>query len=114
MKEDKLLYSISEVSEELNLTCPTLRFWETEFKQIKPQKNKRGVRYYTKEMVNLISNIAYLTRNEGYTLEGVKKYLDREKFQNIDTKIHTVKTLEEIKQTLLHIKKGLEINNNQK
>ncbi|MDR0790565.1 MAG: MerR family transcriptional regulator [Bacteroidales bacterium] len=109
MKEDKFCYSIKEVSEELGLSYPTLRFWETQFRQIKPNKNKRGVRSYTKEVVEIIQTIAYLTRQQGYTLDGVKKYLDSNtKFQNIDKKAQVIQTLNEVKQALLNIKQGLE------
>ena len=108
MKEDKFCYSIKEVSEELNLPYHTLRFWETQFKQIKPNKNKRGVRSYTKEIVEIIQTISYLTRQQGYTLEGVKKYLDNNtKIRNIDKKTEIIQTLNETKQALLDIKQGI-------
>jgi DNA-binding transcriptional MerR regulator len=107
--EDKLLFSIKEVAAEFNLTLPTLRFWETLFRQIKPVKNKRGVRFYTKESLETIRTITYLSRQQGYTLEGVKKYLDGKKSRNIDKNAQIVQTLEEIKYVLLNIKEGMEL-----
>jgi DNA-binding transcriptional MerR regulator len=107
--EDKFCYSIKEVSELLNVNYSTLRFWETKFRQIKPIKNKRGVRSYTKQNVEIIQTIFYLTTEKGYTLDGVKKYLDGEtKFEAVDKKIQIVKTLQDVKQLLLNIKTGLE------
>jgi DNA-binding transcriptional MerR regulator len=108
VKEDKLFYSIREVSEQFNLTYATLRFWEKEIRELKPEKNKRGVRSYSKKSVQLIETILYLTRQKGYTLEGVKKYLKGEKFEAIDKKAEVIRTLQEIKGLLLDIKQGIE------
>ncbi|MDR1006455.1 MAG: MerR family transcriptional regulator [Bacteroidales bacterium] len=105
--EDKFCYSIKEVAEEFNLTYPTLRFWETQFRQIKPIKNKRGVRYYNKETIEIIQTIVYLTRQKGYTLDGVKKYIAGSKLDTAEKKAYITQTLTELKQTLLNIKQGL-------
>ena len=77
------LLNISELSKLLNLTDPitkkplnhVLRYWEKEFKVIKPKIiNKR--RYYTNEQVELIKLIKFLLKNKGLTISGVKKVLD--------------------------------------
>ncbi|MDR1847241.1 MAG: MerR family transcriptional regulator [Bacteroidales bacterium] len=104
----KHLFSIKEVSAEFNLSYSTLRFWESQFKELKPVKNNRGVRYYNAEMLELLRTITYLTRQQGYTLDGVKKYLFGEKHRHLERNSQIVKTLEEIRQTLLHIKQGME------
>ena len=73
------LFSISELSRMLNLVDPltkkplnhTIRYWEKEFKQIKPKKiNNR--RYYSLKQVELIKMIKFLLKNKGMTIEGVK------------------------------------------
>ncbi|MDR1725646.1 MAG: MerR family transcriptional regulator [Bacteroidales bacterium] len=107
MNENKLYYSIREVAENLNVTLPTLRFWETQFKQIKPNKNKRGVRSYNNETFDLLKKIVYLTREEGYTLEGVRNYLKGDRYQNVDKKAEIVQMLNEVKTALLDIKQGM-------
>ena len=77
------LISISEVSKMLNLVNPlskkpsnyTLRYWEKEFKEIKPKKiNNR--RYYTVEQVEIIKMIKFLLKNKGMTISGVKNLLN--------------------------------------
>ncbi len=71
----KLYYSISEVSKLTNLEQYILRYWETEFEQLKPGKNRAGNRIYTNKDIKLILRIKKLLRDEKYTIEGAKKIL---------------------------------------
>ena len=80
--------SIGEVAEILKLknsqngklNTYILRFWEKQFKQIKPVifNNKR--RYYDKDTVDLLMRIKYLLKDKGMTIKGVKKILNSQKF----------------------------------
>lgn len=96
MLKDKMYYSISEVAGELNVPQSTLRFWETEFKNLKPAKNRRGVRLYSKKDIELLRRIVYLTKEKSYTLEGAKKEL---------AKKDDSKNNDEVLQTLLELKR---------
>ena len=78
--------TISELSKELGLvksnkyglSYHTLRYWEKEFKQIKPKKiNKR--RYYSSDQVAIIKFIKILLKDKGMTIKGVKKVLNYDK-----------------------------------
>jgi DNA-binding transcriptional MerR regulator len=71
----KLYYSISEVSKIAELEQYVLRYWETEFEQLKPAKNLAGNRIYTNKDIKLILHIKKLLRKEKYTIEGAKKLL---------------------------------------
>ncbi len=71
----KLYYSISEVSRLTGLEQYILRYWETEFEQLKPGKNRAGNRIYTNKDIKLILQIKRLLREEKYTIEGAKKIL---------------------------------------
>ncbi|MBI9072120.1 MAG: MerR family transcriptional regulator [Melioribacteraceae bacterium] len=71
----KLYYSISEVSKLTDLEQYILRYWETEFDQLKPSKNRAGNRIYTNKDIKLILQIKKLLRDEKYTIEGAKKIL---------------------------------------
>jgi DNA-binding transcriptional MerR regulator len=71
----KLYYSISEVSKITDLEQYVLRYWETEFEQLKPAKNLAGNRIYTNKDIKLILYIKKLLRDEKYTIEGAKKLL---------------------------------------
>ena len=72
----KLYYSISEVSRITGLEQYVLRYWETEFEQLKPAKNRAGNRIYTNKDIKLIIHIKQLLRDEKYTIEGAKKVLE--------------------------------------
>ena len=71
----KLYYSISEVSKITNLEQYVLRYWESEFEQIKPAKNRAGNRIYTNKDIQLLLFIKKLLREERYTIEGAKQVL---------------------------------------
>jgi DNA-binding transcriptional MerR regulator len=72
----KLYYSISEVSTITGLEQYVLRYWESEFPQLKPAKNRAGNRIYTNKDIKLIIYIKKLLRDERYTIEGAKKVLE--------------------------------------
>ena len=72
---DKKYYSISEVSELCSVKPHTLRFWETEFKSLKPVTRKGNRRYYQKEDIKMIQRIQNLLYKEGLTISGVKRKL---------------------------------------
>ena len=83
-KDDGAYKSISEVAEMLNLVNPktgsltthTLRFWEKEFKQIKPKLFSGNRRYYDKKAIDLLKKIKFLLKDKGMTINGVKKQLN--------------------------------------
>ncbi|MFA6456984.1 MAG: MerR family transcriptional regulator [Bacteroidota bacterium] len=84
----KLYYSISEVSKITDLEQYVLRYWESEFEQLKPQKNRAGNRVYTNKDIKLILHIKKLLREERYTIEGAKQVLVD--FQSDETGEQTV------------------------
>ena len=91
-KSDKAYKTIGEVAKILNLkskkkgVLPThvIRFWETQFKQIKPMILNSNRRYYDKETINLLKKIKYLLKDQGLTIKGVKKILNNEDSFNLD------------------------------
>ena len=77
------LMSISELANQLLIEKHTLRFWENKFKQIKPIVLSRR-RYYSKKEVELINLIKFLLKEQGLTIEGTRKILNK----NINTLDH--------------------------
>jgi len=71
----KLYYSISEVSKITDLEQYVLRYWESEFEQLNPSKNRAGNRIYTNRDIKMILFIRKLLREERYTIEGAKQIL---------------------------------------
>ncbi len=73
----KEYYSISEVCEITKLKPHVLRYWETQFPVLKPQKNRAGNRSYRKKEIQLVQLIKYLLYVEKYTIEGARQKLNR-------------------------------------
>ncbi len=71
----KLYYSISEVSKITEVEQYVLRYWETEFEELDPQKNRAGNRIYTNKDIQLILKIKTLLRDKKYTIEGAKNII---------------------------------------
>ena len=89
MKQDSQIKSpeaykiISEAAKILKVTASTIRFWEKEFKQVKPTIiNKR--RYYSQENIKVIAIIKELLYEKGYTLNGAKKHFENSKITTFD------------------------------
>ncbi len=73
----KTYYSIREVCDETGLEPHVLRYWEKEFSQLKPKKNRGGNRAYRNKDITLIKDIKHLLYVEKYTIEGAQKKLKR-------------------------------------
>jgi DNA-binding transcriptional MerR regulator len=105
-KVEKLYYSIGEVAEMFKVNASLIRFWEKEFDVIKPKKNKKGNRFFTKQDIDNIQLIYHLVKEKGLTLNGAKKKL-RDNKEDTNNNYEVVKTLSEIKTLLLEIKESL-------
>ena len=107
----KLYYSIGEVSKITELKAYVLRYWETEFKQLKPPKNRAGNRTYRQSDIDLILYIKDLLYTKKFTIEGARHQLATEKEgkkEDVAAPVESVqqtaparkKTLQKIKQEL--------------
>jgi len=91
-KLDEAYKTIGEVAKDLNLVNPksgklnthTIRFWEKEFKQIKPKIFAGKRRYYDKKSIETLKKIRFLLKEKGLTINGVKKFLINESSFNLD------------------------------
>ena len=84
-KIKKLYYSIGEVSNMVGLKSYVLRYWETEFKQLSPPKNRAGNRTYRQKDIDLIVKIKDLLYKRKYTIEGAKAIIGTKKDIRIST-----------------------------
>ena len=83
MKADSAYRTITEVADLLQVQASVLRFWETQFSQIKPIKRMGGRRYYRAEDVVLLAQIRDYLYKEGLTTKGVQRRLKQESAQAI-------------------------------
>jgi len=74
---DKFYFKIGEVSEIVGVAPYVLRFWETEFKQIKPKRTESGQRSYRRQDVALVLKIKHLLYDKKFTIEGARQHLKR-------------------------------------
>ena len=81
----KLYYSIGEVSEITGLKQYVLRYWETEFSQLRPSKNRAGNRTYRESDLNLINTIQTLLYKKKFTIKGARQYLKDNQANSITT-----------------------------
>lgn len=102
----KHYHSISEVSGFFGVNPSLLRYWETEFKQIKPRKNKKGDRFYTLVDIKWLQQIYFLLRERKYTIEGAKDYLKQHQ-DDATVRFAMIEKLQRIKSFLLSLKADL-------
>jgi DNA-binding transcriptional MerR regulator len=74
---DKLFFKIGEVCKIVDIEPFVLRFWETEFPNLAPEKSKSGQRVYKKKDIENILRIKELLYDRGYTIAGARKHLSR-------------------------------------
>ena len=103
---EKLFYPIGEVAKMYKVNVSLIRFWEKEFDILKPKKNKKGNRMFTKQDIENLDIIFHLVKERGFTLEGAKKKLKENKKDTIDT-ITIVKKLKEIRGFLTDLREAL-------
>ena len=97
---DKLYFRIGEVSKISGLPSHVLRFWESEFKKIKPRRTSSGQRSYTQKDVAIILKIKHLLYEKKFTIEGARKYLSsRSRLKSDDSDF-----LEDLKTELASIR----------
>lgn len=105
---EKLFYSISEVSEMFNVNQSNLRFWEKEFKQLKPKRNDKGTRFYSTSDIQIIKQIIYLVNEQKLTLDGAKRKLTQRK-DSVAKQQEIVERLKSIRKELMGISSALNL-----
>ena len=122
-KTDSAYKTIGEVAKILNLKSnnkgilPThiIRFWETQFKQIKPKILNSNRRYYDEKTINLLKKVKFLLKDQGMTINGVKKILNNDDSLKLDEIADKSIRTENLKNKLLNISNKLkELKNGKK
>ena len=114
-KSDNAYKTIGEVAKILkfqankNGILPThvIRFWETQFKQIKPKMLNSNRRYYDEKTINLLKKVKFLLKDQGMTIKGVKKILNNKDSLNLDEIADKSIRTQNLKKKLLKISKKL-------
>ena len=112
-KSDSAYKTIGEVAKILNLKSnkkgdlPThiIRFWETQFKQIKPKILNSNRRYYDEDCVNLLKKVKFLLKDQGMTINGVKKILNGDQSLELDEMANNSIKADNLRNKLIKISK---------
>ena len=110
-KSDSAYKSIGEVAKILDLVnknkgtlnTHTIRFWEKEFKQIRPKILNGNRRYYDNETIDVLKKVKYLLKEQGMTINGVKKLFKNEKSLKLDESLNQSIKAENLKNKVVKI-----------
>jgi DNA-binding transcriptional MerR regulator len=109
---DKLYFKIGEVARLTGVKPHVLRYWESEFRNIRPVKSQGKQRLYRREDIELVLSLKDILYRQGYTIAGAKKLLaKRDGVKNAASSVNAeeaVKILQEIRRDLLHLRATLE------
>ncbi|WP_242928099.1 MerR family transcriptional regulator [Pontibacter vulgaris] len=103
---EKQYYSIGEVAAIFDVAPSLIRFWETEFEQLRPKKSKKGNRQYTQKDIENLRSVYHLVKERGYTIQGAKEMMKNKSVQTKD-KIEIIQSLEKVREFLVGIKQQL-------
>ena len=114
-KSDNAYKTIGEVAKILNLksnnkgslSTHVIRFWETQFKQIKPKILNSNRRYYDEKTINILKKVKFLLKDQGMTINGVKKILNNEDSLKLDEIADKSIRTENLRNKLLQISNKL-------
>ena len=113
VKSDSAYKTIGEVTKILDLKSKkkgvlpthTIRFWETQFKQIKPRILNSNRRYYDENSINLLKKVKFLLKDQGMTINGVKKILNKEESLKLDEMANNSIKTDNFRSKLVRISK---------
>ncbi len=106
-KPRKLYYSIKEVAEMFGVTDSLLRYWETEFPQIKPKTTGNRVRQYSDKEIEQLRLIYNLVKVRGFKLAAARKMLQQNK-KNVDSSTQALERLIRVRDDLRELKRQLD------
>lgn len=100
---EKKYFSIGEVAEQLDVATSLIRFWESEFDIIKPKKNRKGNRQFTREDIENVKLIYHLVKERGFTLQGAKDLL-KNNINPVKDRMALIDSLKEVRSFLVELK----------
>jgi DNA-binding transcriptional MerR regulator len=103
---EKQYYTIGEVAAIFDVAPSLIRFWETEFEQLKPKKSKKGNRQYTPKDIEELRTVYHLVKERGFTIQGAREVLKNKSVQTKE-KIEIINSLEKVRSFLVGIKDQL-------
>lgn len=101
------MYTIGEAAEVLGESVSLVRFWSNSFSRfLKPQRNAKGNRLYTKDDIEVLKRIHLLVKTQGMTLDGAAKVL-KENHRTVESRVKALDCLKRIREQLMEIRNSL-------
>lgn len=100
----KLYYRIGEVADIVGVEPHVLRYWETEFRSIRPQKSRKGQRIYSRRDVEKLLKVKDLLYTHGYTIAGARKQLRQGGVEPVPVTDPSVRSVQRVRETLLELR----------
>ena len=107
-QSEKLYYTMGEVSEMLDVSQSLLRFWEKEFDEIRPRRNKKGNRLFTAQDVKTLKKIYHLVKEKGLKIVAAKRQLKLGDTYELSREALIVEKLQSIRAILIEVKQSLD------
>jgi len=104
---EKRYYTIGEVASDLGVATSLIRFWESEFDIIRPKKNRKGNRQFTKDDITKIKLIYHLVKVKGYTLHGARDFVKND-VNTAKDKIDLIESLKNVRSFLTELRDGIQ------
>ena len=103
---EKRYYAISEVAQLFQVSTSLIRFWEKEFKSLRPEKNKQGARRYTHTDIAQLRLIYHLVKEKGYTLQGAREELSNNN-NKLTNNVELIHALKDVRSFLVALQEKL-------
>ena len=103
----KLYYRIGEVSDIVGVQPHVLRYWETEFRSIRPQKSSKGQRVYSRRDVEKLLRVKDLLKNQGFTIAGARKRLSEPQVSSAPERVEADPGTKNMRKVLLGLRQDL-------
>lgn len=104
---EKVYHSIGEVAEMFGVSKSLIRFWETEFDILKPRKNAKGNRLFTKKDIDNLKIIYHLVKEKGFTLDGARKKLKESNPNKLEKQVDIMDKLKSLREFLEELNKQI-------
>lgn len=102
----KQFYSIKEVADMLQVSQPTLRYWEEQFDSVKPHKTQGGTRRYDQKCIDELRSIQHLLKERKLSIADARKALKHNRSQ-VDSRMDLLRRLESLRDQLISLKESL-------
>ena len=103
---EKETWNIGEVAKSFGVATSLIRYWELEFDILKPEKDDKGNRSYTKSDVDKLKLVYHLVKERGFTLQGAKDMIKNENLSYKDS-MEAINSLKSLKSFLIELKEKM-------